>query len=218
MSREPFHGIEASGVTFAYEGRQPTLQDVSLRIAHGKTTALVGLSGCGKSTLALLLMRFADPRLGHIRIDGRDYLSLRPEELRRHIIMVPQSVCSVQRNHCRQPAHRPLPAATDEELLEALEQVRLKAWVLAQPQGLGHAMWGMRGPSFRAGSARRWALPGPCCARAEYIIFDEATSSVDMDSEREIWNCIDELSETRTLILISHRLSTIRDADCIYVL
>lgn len=216
LSREPFHGIEVSGVTFAYEGRQPTLQDVSLRIAHGKTTALVGLSGCGKSTLALLLMRFADPRLGHIRIDGRDYLSLRPEELRRHIIMVPQSV-SLFSGTIADNLRIAAPGCSDEELLKALEQVRLKAWVLAQPQGLESDV-GDAGARLSGGQRQKIGIARALLSKAEYIIFDEATSSVDVDSEREIWNCIHELSESRTLILISHRLSSIRDADCICVL
>ena len=79
-------------------------------------------------------------------------------------------------------------------------------------------MWGTPGENFLGASGRRWALPGRCLCRAEYILFDEATSSVDRDSEQEIWNCIGELAQTRTLLIISHRLSTIRDADVIYVL
>ena len=95
--------------------------------------------------------------------------------------------------------------------------MRLKAWVLAQPQGLDSDV-GDAGAKLSGGQRQKIGIARALLSKAEYIIFDEATSSVDVDSEREIWNCIHELSESRTLILISHRLSSIRDADCICVL
>ena len=95
--------------------------------------------------------------------------------------------------------------------------MRLGDWVRAQPLGLETPV-GDSGGKLSGGQRQKLGIARALLSRAEYIIFDEATSSVDMDSEREIWNCIEELSQTRTLVLISHRLSTIRNADVIYVL
>ena len=130
--------------------------------------------------------------------------------------MVPQSV-SLFSGTIADNLRIAAPGCSDEELLKALEQVRLKAWVLAQPQGLDSDV-GDAGARLSGGQRQKIGIARALLSKAEYIIFDEATSSVDMDSEREIWNCIHELSESRTLILISHRLSSIRDADCICVL
>ena len=109
------------------------------------------------------------------------------------------------------------PDASDEELYEALRDVRLKDWVLSQPLGLDTDV-GDAGGRLSGGQRQKIGIARALLCRAEYIIFDESTSSVDRESEEEIWNCIDELSQTRTLIIISHRLSTIQNADCIYVL
>ena len=95
--------------------------------------------------------------------------------------------------------------------------MRLKDWVLTQPNGLDTPV-GDAGGKLSGGQRQKIGIARALLCRAEYIIFDEATSSVDTDSEEEIWNCIDDLAQTRTLIVISHRLSTIRNADRIYVL
>lgn len=102
-------------------------------------------------------------------------------------------------------------------MMEALEQVRLKDWVLAQPKGLQTSV-GDAGGKLSGGQRQKIGIARALLCQAPYIIFDEATSSVDQQSEEEIWRCIDELAQTRTLVIISHRLSTIRQADCIYVL
>ena len=122
----------------------------------------------------------------------------------------------VQRNH-PENLRMAAPSATDGELLEALDQVRLKEWVLSQPEGLDTFV-GDAGGKLSGGQRQKMGIARALLCRAEYILFDEATSSVDRDSEQEIWNCIGELAQTRTLLIISHRLSTIRDADVIYVL
>ena len=109
------------------------------------------------------------------------------------------------------------PDADDETLLAALEQVRLLDWVKAQPQGLD-APVGDAGARLSGGQRQKLGIARALLSRAEYVIFDEATSSVDEENEREIWACIGELAETRTLIIISHRLSTIRSADVIYLI
>lgn len=211
-----YDGIRVEHVSHTYEGRNTALKDVSVDIARGKVTALAGMSGCGKSTLAGLLMRFFDPENGHILIEGREYLSYTPAELRKHIIMVPQTV-SLFSGTVADNLRVAKEDATDEELLTVLEQVRLKAWVQAQPQGLSTDV-GDAGEKLSGGQRQKIGIARALLCQAEYIIFDEATSSVDRESELEIWSCIEQLALTRTLIIISHRLSTIESADCIYVL
>ena len=130
--------------------------------------------------------------------------------------MVPQTV-SLFSGTVRDNLLIASPRASDGELLEALGQVRLRDWVLEQPDGLSTDV-GDAGGRLSGGQRQKIGIARALLCKAEYIIFDEATSSVDRQSEQEIWACIDALKETRTLILISHRLSTIRSADCIYVL
>lgn len=216
VERNGYDGISVEHAVYAYEGRKTAVNDVSLSIPRGKVTALVGLSGCGKSTIAGLLMRFFDLQSGRILLEGRDYLTFTAEELRKKIIMVPQTV-SLFSGTIGENLRIAAPEATDEELWEALEDVRLKEWVMAQPLKL-ETFVGDAGGKLSGGQRQKIGIARALLCRAEYIIFDEATSSVDMDSEQEIWNCIHELSATRTLIIISHRLSTIQGADQIYVL
>lgn len=211
-----YAGIEIRHAVFSYSARKTAIRDVSLKIPRGKMTALVGLSGCGKSTIASLLMRFSDLESGSILIDGQDYTSIKPEDLRKKIIMVPQYV-SLFSGIIAENLRIAAPNATDEELLQALSDVRLKDWVTAQPEGLNTPV-GDAGSRLSGGQRQKIGIARALLCRAEYIIFDESTSSVDVESEREIWNCIGELALTRTLIIISHRLSSIRNADCIYVL
>ncbi len=212
----PYPGIRMENITFAYAGRSAALRGLSLSIPRGKTTALVGLSGCGKSTVAGLLMRFFDAADGSIVLEGRDYRTFTPEALRRHIILVPQTV-SLFAGSVRDNLLLAAPGAPDSALLEALEQVRLKDWVLAQPDGLSTDV-GDAGQKLSGGQRQKIGIARALLCQAPYIIFDEATSSVDIESEQEIWSCIEELANTRTLLIISHRLSTIRHADNIYVL
>ena len=212
----PFNGIRLEHVSFGYAGRQAALRDVSLEIPRGKSTALVGLSGSGKSTVANLLMRFYDWPQGRILLEGRDYTSFLPEELRRRVILVPQSV-SLFSGTLAENLRMAAPNATEDQLWEVLEQVRLGAWARSQALGLETDV-GDAGARLSGGQRQKVGIARALLCLAEYIIFDEATSSVDMESEQDIWNCMVELSQTRTLILISHRLSTIQTADMIYVL
>lgn len=209
-------GIRMDHVSYSYDGRKAALKDISLTIPKGKVTALVGLSGCGKSTAASLLMRFLEPDQGRITLEGRPYRSIRPEELRKHVIMVPQTV-SLFSGTVAENLRIASPQASDGELWEALDQVMLKEWVMSLPEKL-ETQVGDAGGKLSGGQRQKMGIARALLSQAEYMIFDEATSAVDVDSEREIWKCIDRLSMTRTLIIISHRLSTIRTAGQICVL
>jgi len=210
------HGIEMRNVSFHYEGRSVTLHDVSLFIPQGKVTALVGESGCGKSTIASLLMRFMDTDAGNILLDGKDYLSMKPEEVRKHIVMVPQTV-NIFSGTIRENLLIADPAAGDEKLWKALDDAVLSEFVRSLPQGLNSDV-GDAGAKLSGGQKQKIGIARALLSEADYMIFDEATSSVDRESEEEIQRCIRNLSKTKTLIIISHRLSAIRNADVIHVL
>ena len=215
-STQAFQGISIRDVSYAYAGREPVIKSISLDIAKDKVTAFVGQSGCGKSTLAGLLLRFFDPIQGEICIDGVDYSCYQPEKLRQQVIMVPQYV-SIYSGTIADNLRIAKPLATEADMLEALDRVRLKTWVMNQPLGLKTDV-GDAGAKLSGGQRQKIGIARVLLSDAPYIVFDEATSSVDVESEKEIWACIAELAETRTLVIISHRLSTIQNADCIYVL
>lgn len=216
VERTPYDGIRMENVSFSYEGREHTLTDISLDIARGRVTALAGLSGCGKSTTASLLMRFMDVNKGRILLNGKEYTSFLPEELRKQVIIVPQTV-SLFSGTVADNLRIAAPDASDKELLDALGEVRLSKWIEESPKGLLTEV-GDAGGRLSGGQKQKIGIARALLCRAEYIIFDEATSSVDRESEEEIWDCIRRLAKLRTLIIISHRLSTIAQADCIYVL
>ena len=211
-----FEGIRMDHVSYGYEGRSRALQDISLTVPNGKTVAMVGLSGCGKSTTASLLMRFCDPLSGNIYIEGKDYCSMKPEELRKHIAMVPQQV-NLFSGTIRENLLLADPGAKDAALLEALEEAGLGAFIRSQSKGLDSDV-GNAGSSLSGGQRQKMGIARALLSKAEYMIFDEATSSVDPQSEKEIWETIGHLAESRTLIIISHRMSSVQNADCIYVL
>ena len=135
------------------------MRDVSLEIPKGKVTALVGLSGSGKSTIASLLMRFYDWEKGRILLEGRDLVSLTPEELRRRVILVPQTV-SLYSGTIRENLRMAAPNATEEELLEALGQVRFKGVGAVPAGGPGHLCGGRRGKTFWGPAAEDGHCPG----------------------------------------------------------
>lgn len=213
---EHFDGIRMEHVSYGYEGRSRALQDVSLTIPRGSSVALVGLSGCGKSTAASLLMRFCDPDQGTIFIEGKEYRSVTPQQFRTNIVMVPQQV-NLFSGTIRENLLLADPNANDEKLKEALSEAGLGSLLKTLPKGLDSDV-GNAGAALSGGQRQKMGIARALLSEAQYMIFDEATSSVDPQSEREIWETIGRLSKTRTLIIISHRMSTIQNANCIYVL
>ena len=202
--KEHFNGIRMEHVSYGYEGRARALQDVSLTIPKGSVVALV------------LLMRFCDAAAGHIYMDGKDYHSMKPEELRKHIAMVPQQV-NLFSGTIRENLLLADPDADDQTLMEAVKEAGLLKFVQSLEKGLNSDV-GNAGASLSGGQRQKIGIARALLSKAEYMIFDEATSSVDPESEKEIWETIGHLAHTRTLIIISHRMSSVRGADCIYVL
>ena len=215
-TKNDFQGIVLDNVSFSYDGKKEILKGVDISIPKNSTVALAGESGCGKSTVVNMLLRFFDPVSGMITIGGRDYMSIEPEKLRKKIIMVPQQVY-IFSGSIRDNLTIASGKATDEEMMTVLDQVKLGDWVREQKDGLSTPV-GDAGSKLSGGQRQKIGIARAILSDAPYIVFDESTSSVDETSENEIWDCIRNLGKTRTLIIISHRLSTIRGADKIYVL
>lgn len=209
-------GILLKDVSFSYEGRKEVLHHVNIEIKKSKTTALVGLSGCGKSTIASMLMKFIYPSSGNVYLNGRDYACMNRKEIGEHIVMVPQTV-NLFNDTIRNNLLLANPSANDEQLWKVLHEVSLDKHIQRMPDGLD-TMISESGSNLSGGQKQMMGIARALLTDAEYIIFDEATSAVDPESEKIIWDCIDKLSKKRTLIIISHRLSAIRNADQIIVL
>ena len=209
-------GIVLKDVSFSYEGRKEVLHHVNIKIEKSKTTALVGLSGCGKSTIASMLMKFIYPASGAVYLNGIDYACMNREEIGKHIVMVPQTV-NLFSDTIRNNLLLANPSATDEKLWQVLEEVSLDKHIRRMKDGLD-TMVSESGSNLSGGQKQMMGIARSLLTDAEYIIFDEATSAVDPESEKIIWQCIEKLSKKRTLIIISHRLSAIRNADQIIVL
>lgn len=209
-------GILLKDVSFSYEGRKEVLQNINIEIEKSKTTALVGLSGCGKSTIASMLMKFIYPSSGAIYLNGKDYACMNREEIAKYIVMVPQTV-SLFNDTIRNNLLVANPFASDEQLWQVLHEVSLDKHIQKMSDGLD-AMVSEFGSNLSGGQKQMMGIARALLTDAEYIIFDEATSAVDPESEKIIWDCIDKLSKKRTLIIISHRLSAIRNANQIIVL
>ena len=209
-------GIVLKDVCFSYEGRKEVLHHVNITIEKSKTTALVGLSGCGKSTIASMLMKFIYPASGAVYLNGIDYACMNREEIGKYIVMVPQTV-NLFSDTIRNNLLLANPSATDEKLWQVLKEVSLDKHIRRMKDGLD-TMVSESGSNLSGGQKQMMGIARALLTDAEYIIFDEATSAVDPESEKIIWQCIEKLSKKRTLIIISHRLSAIRNADQIIVL
>ncbi len=207
-------GIVLEDVVFSYDGKRNAVDGVSIRVPKGSTVALVGQSGCGKSTLVNLVMHFNDVDAGRISLEGKDLRAITQDGLRQRISLVPQSTYifsgTVEDN--LKIVNKSL---SRERMLEVLRDVHLED--LIEKDGLETDV-GEGGSKLSGGQKQKIGIARALLSDADYIVFDEATSNVDASSEEDIWSCIHALSNTKTLLIISHRLSTVRNADTIYVM
>jgi len=207
--------VELDGVTFGYRADRPVLHDVSLGIRRGETLAVVGATGAGKSTIIKLLPRLYDPQAGTIRIGGVDVRAMDRRQLRARIVVVSQDVFMFS-GTLRDNIGLGDPAVTDERMLEAARRVGADRVLSARPGGLDAPVI-ERGGNFSAGERQLIAFARALCRDPEILILDEATASVDPETERVIERGIAELMRGRTSIVIAHRLSTIQRASRIVV-
>ena len=192
------------------------LKNVNLTIPFGKTIALVGESGAGKSTLASLIPRFYETEHGSIKIDGHDILDLKQRFLRKHIGVVQQNVFLFD-STVRENIMFGDPDASEEQLVDAMKKANIFDFVMALPDGLD-TLVGEHGVKLSGGQKQRVSIARVFLKKPEILIFDEATSSLDTESETMIQDSMSILCENVTTIIIAHRLSTVINADCIYVL
>lgn len=202
-------------VAFGYDPARPVLTDVNLDIAPGESVAFVGPTGAGKSTLAKLANRFYDPTAGRVLIDGVDLRDVTLRSLRSQLGVVPQEpflFAGTIRTNLRFGR----PEATDAEVDEAVDVVGLRDLIERLPRGLDTVIH-ERGQTLSAGERQLLALARAFLARPRLLILDEATSSLDLQSETVIERALDRILEGRTAILIAHRLTTAQRADRIVV-
>ena len=213
----PFsESIELTRVGFAYEPGQPVLRDFDLRVRKGEVLAVVGPSGGGKTTLANLIPRFYDVTEGALCIDGVDIRGVTLHSLRRQLALVTQQTIlfndTVRSNIAYGSQDR-----TDEEIVEAARAAYALDFIEALPQGFDTVI-GESGARLSGGQQQRLSIARALLKDAPILILDEATSSLDTESEREVQRALENLMQNRTTIVIAHRLSTIKNADRIIVL
>lgn len=224
---EPDHGTKTLGrargdvsyrnVSFRYEGKEPTLRDVSLDVPAGSTVALVGQSGSGKSTFVSLLPRFYDPEQGAVLLDGEDVRNYTLRDLRRQIALVSQDIVLFDDTVANNIAYGGLGQRSRAEIERAAEAAYVTEFAAALPQGLDTRV-GERGQLLSGGQRQRIAIARALLKDAPVLILDEATSALDTESERRVQAALGHLMRGRTTLVIAHRLSTVEKADLIVVM
>jgi len=208
--------ITLDRVSFRYKSAErPLYQDFSLEIRPGERVALVGPTGSGKSTFVKLLQRLYDVEGGRVLIDGQDIAQVRQQDLRRAIAVVPQDPALFHRSIAENIGYA-RPDATMEEIQLAAKRARAHDFIAALPKGYD-TLVGERGVKLSGGERQRVAIARAFLADAPILVLDEATSSLDVETEAKVQAASEELMAGRTTIVIAHRLSTIRGADRILV-
>jgi subfamily B ATP-binding cassette protein MsbA len=205
-------------VSFTYPTRtEPALSGIDLHIRPGETVALVGGSGGGKTTLVNLLPRFYAPGSGRILLDGHDIQTLTLESLRANIALVSQEIVLFNDSIYANIAYGRMGGAAEKEVIAAAEAAHALSFIRETPEGL-NTLIGENGLRLSGGQRQRLAIARAILKNAPVLILDEATSSLDSESERQVQAALEVLMRGRTTIVIAHRLSTIERADRIVVL
>lgn len=208
--------IAFKDVTFAYRDRAPVVQHLTLKVPAGKTTAIVGATGSGKSTLVKLLLRFYEISQGQITLDGHDLCTLHLDDLRRAIGLVSQDVFLFHGTVAENIAYGSF-SATPADIKQAANLAEAHEFIQQLPQGYDTVV-GERGQKLSGGQRQRLAIARALLKDPPILILDEATSAVDNETEAAIQRSLEKITCDRTTIAIAHRLSTVRNAHCIYVM
>ena len=210
------HSIRFSNVTFAYDERQSIVRDLDFFLPSGSTTALVGPTGAGKSTIANLLLRYYDVENGNVSIGGIDVRKFSLSSLRGNIGLVSQDPFLFDTS-VRENLLLAAPSSNENDIISSLQVASAWDFVQNLPDGL-NTLIGERGVRLSMGEKQRLTLARAILKSPPIVILDEATSSVDVETERQIQLALNRLTKNRTTLIIAHRLSTIRDADQIIFL
>ena len=210
--------VEFADVRFSYPARSDitVLKGISLSVASGRKIALVGQSGAGKSTIVQLLMRYYSVDSGKVTIDGRDLAGFNVTELRKNIAVVPQEVMLFGGTILENIQYGKA-GASETEIREAARKANALQFIDSFPEGM-QTIVGERGVKLSGGQRQRIAIARAILKDPAILVLDEATSSLDAESERLVQEALDELMKNRTTIIIAHRLATIRKVDRIYVI
>jgi ATP-binding cassette, subfamily B, bacterial MsbA len=214
--QEPVQEIHFDHLSFGYIPGQRVLKDINLKVKRGEVVALVGASGSGKTTMVSLLLRFYDAVSGSVRINGKDIRDLTIESLRNKMAIVTQDTVlfngTVRENICYGYL-----SASDAEMKQAARTAYADHFIEAIPEGYNSPL-GERGLKLSGGQRQRLAIARALLKNPEILIFDEATSHLDTESEREVQGALENAMKGRTVFVIAHRLSTIQRADRILVM
>ena len=208
--------LEFKNVTFSYNQRKPILQYFSLTLQAGKTTAIVGATGSGKSTLVKLILRLYEVQYGNIYLDGIELTNLNLKDLRRAIGLVSQDVFLFHGTVAENIAYGSF-EATNREIVTAAKIAEAHEFIVQLPDGY-NTIVGERGQKLSGGQRQRIAIARAVLKNPPILILDEATSAVDNETEAAIQRSLERITKNRTTIAIAHRLSTVRNADCIFVM
>ena len=209
-------GVDFQNITFKY-GEETVLKDISLRVNMGEVIALVGMSGAGKTSLVNLLPRFYDVGKGQILIDGHDIRKVTFKSLRDQIALVTQQTILFNDTIRNNIAYGNIHCCSDQEIIEAAKAAYAHDFIIKLPEGYD-TLIGEQGVKLSGGERQRLSVARALLKNAPILILDEATSSLDSDSETEVQKALDQLMKGRTVFVIAHRLSTIRNAHRIIVL
>jgi subfamily B ATP-binding cassette protein MsbA len=208
--------IEFANVSFAYERENPVLRSVSLTVPPGRTVALVGPSGSGKSTLVNLALRFFDPDRGKVMIDGQDIATVKIDSLRDSIALVTQDPVLFDDTIRANIAYGAKPV-DEAQVIAAARAAAAHDFIMALPKGYDTRV-GEAGGLLSGGERQRIAIARAIYKDAPVLLLDEPTSSLDSEAEAKVQAALEELMRGRTVLMIAHRLSTVKKADLICVL
>jgi ABC-type multidrug transport system fused ATPase/permease subunit len=206
--------IEFDNVFFTYGGRGRCIENITMRIKPGERVAIVGPTGSGKTTIGSLITRLYDPQDGTVKIDGKDVRDLKIKSLRRNIGVVSQNT-TLFHTSIRENIAYAKPRASKREIIEASKIAGIHDFIERLPHGYGTNI-GERGAELSGGEAQRLAIARVALKNPQIVILDEATSSLDLETESRVQENLEGLTRGRTTIIITHRLTSVRNADRIF--